>query len=1076
MSKTDAEGGVSSKTYDADGRLIKFVNEEGAQTHYIYDDCGRIVKMTDALGNATLYTYDEMDRVLTVTDARGGVTSYTYTDRGNVATETNAEGYTVSYEYDGRHNMVKKTTVDGSTTYIYDALDRLVSITTPDGKTETFEYNGEGKIISSTDKGGHKTRYKLDANGNIVETIDAMGNSALFEYDSMNNLIKTSMHRIDTQDNVDEWEITLYEFDGRGLVTKEVNALGSVTTYVYDGNGNLKTKTDADGKVTVYAYNGLDMITSINYNGGKEVSYRYNKVGDLVEMNDWTGKTSFEVDLLNRITRTTDTKGKVVEYNYDETGNQTSVKYPDNTTAAKTYDLLGNLKSVTETDGRTTRYTYDGMNRISKMEYPHGWVEDYQYDSVGQLLNVTDTDPSNNDMKQQKHAYTYDDCGNMTYEYMRGNGIGEATVENTYTYDALHRVTSAHENYGNKTRTYQYDSLGNLTYETELGNKSIDYKFNNLNQITKKSEDSWNTQSDFTYDRRGNLIQETYTKNSKISVTGEYTYDETNKMVLGVNELGESSAYLYNSLGALVENTWVIKKNAYGYHDVSALTNMVAGEVVVDPQTGKKDKKDKLAPEVVAASPELNKTSTVVKQFVLDYTSDTFEPLMEYEVNSLEYRYVYGNDRLSVNITGVDTSAGNLIENVNQIRLYYHMDYLGTADYLTSPMTGKVESWTHYNEWGEITHNAVLKCGQRELDMVKRYATHDYDSVLSMYYAKARFYDAQNRRFASIDPILDGSVYDITDYAKDPVQLVQYLYVKNNPVIYIDPDGLRPVIDDLDPYGAYSEKSFDYRYYRQEHKDMFIEGIVSSATAPVHGFDLSQARDYQKKIKKCDNNLISDEKTNKDKIFELQTRYRNANTLLETAAVIADMTKYTWSLRYNNARNYYIIGAGGNQSAGEAFDVSMGYLIGSQVSYVAGQSIKGVSSQLNKIKGTVNSWKNAGLLDELASNGVKYTADDVLAVTKTADGKLVWLESGNSKAGMQHILEHADDFAQKGIQQSQIKDLVMESLTNGKIVGYQGRGTGRPIYEVTFGGKTYQTAITVGDNGFIVGANPTTWP
>ncbi|MEL7648765.1 MAG: RHS repeat-associated core domain-containing protein [Sedimentibacter sp.] len=701
----------------------------------------------------------------------------------------------------------------------------------------------------------------------------------MFEYDSMNNLIKTSMHHIDTQDNVDEWEVTLYEFDGRGLVTKEVNALGSVTTYVYDGNGNLKTKTDADGKVTAYAYNGLDMITSINYNGGKEVSYRYNKVGDLVEMNDWTGKTSFEVDLLNRITRNTDTKGKVVEYNYDETGNQTSVKYPDNTTATKTYDLLGNLKSVTETDGRTTHYNYDGMNRISKMEYPHGWVEDYQYDSVGHLLNVTDTDPSNNDMKQQKHAYTYDDCGNMTYEYMRGNGTGEATGENTYTYDALHRVISAHENYGNKTRTYQYDSLGNLTYETELGNKSIDYKFNNLNQITKKTEDGWMSQSDFTYDRRGNLIQETYTKNSKISVTGEYTYDETNKMVLGVNELGESSAYLYNGLGALVENTWVIKKNAYGYHDVSALTNMVAGEVVVDPQTGKKDKKDKLAPEVVAASPELNKTSTVVKQFVVDYTSDTFEPLMEYEINSLEYRYVYSNDRLSVNITGVDTSAGNLIENVNQIRLYYHMDYLGTADYLTSPMTGKVESWTHYNEWGEITNNAVLKCGQRELDMVKRYATHDYDSVLSMYYAKARFYDAGDRRFTAIDPILDGSKYDITDYAKDPVQFVQYLYVKNNPVIYIDPDGLRPVIDDLDPYGAYSkrqekketEKLFDYRYYRQEHKDMFIEGIVSSVTVPVHGFDLSQARDYNKKIKKCDNNLISDERMrNADLDFYIQ--------------------------------------------------------------------------------------------------------------------------------------------------------------------------------------------------------------
>jgi hypothetical protein len=81
----------------------------------------------------------------------------------------------------------------------------------------------------------------------------------------------------------------------------------------------------------------------------------------------------------------------------------------------------------------------------------------------------------------------------------------------------------------------------------------------------------------------------------------------------------------------------------------------------------------------------------------VDYTSETFEPLMEYEVNELEYRYIYGNDRLSVNITGIENSSSNLIENGNQIRLYYHMDYLGTTDYLTSPMTGKVESWTHYN-------------------------------------------------------------------------------------------------------------------------------------------------------------------------------------------------------------------------------------------------------------------------------------------------------------------------------------------------------------------------------------------
>ena len=77
--------------------------------------------------------------------------------------------------------------------------------------------------------------------------------------------------------------------------------------------------------------------------------------------------------------------------------------------------------------------------------------------------------------------------------------------------------------------------------------------------------------------------------------------------------------------------------------------------------------------------------------------------------------------------------------------------------------------------------------------MVKRYATHDYDSVLGMYYAKARFYDAENRRFVAIDPILDPSVYDIKDYVDKPMQLVQYVYVQNNPIIVIDPLGAMPV-------------------------------------------------------------------------------------------------------------------------------------------------------------------------------------------------------------------------------------------------------------------------------------------
>lgn len=215
----------------------------------------------------------------------------------------------------------------------------------------------------------------------------------------MDNLTRTTLHRVDTQDKVDEYQVTLYEYNGRRLTTKVVDALGNVTVHEYDGNGNLVKTTDADGFVTEYTLSALDLVTHINYNGGKQVEYQYNAVGDLVKMEDWTGANTFEVDLLNRITKATDHKGNVTTYTYDSVGNQTVVGYPDGTEAAKEYDLVHNLTSVTETDGRTTTYQYDGMRRATHMEYPDGWVEDYVYDSIGQVLSIHDTDPTKKDMK-----------------------------------------------------------------------------------------------------------------------------------------------------------------------------------------------------------------------------------------------------------------------------------------------------------------------------------------------------------------------------------------------------------------------------------------------------------------------------------------------------------------------------------------------------------------------------------------------------------------------------------------------------------------------------------------------------
>ena len=764
VGKVDGEGGSATKVYDPDGRLISAADAEGAVTTYTYDANSRVTAMTDALGFVTSFTYDEMDRVLTKTDPNGGVTTYTYTDRGEVETITDAEDYVTSYVYDGNGNCVQMTTPDGITTYTYDPLDRLISTVTPDGKSEILEYDGLGRVTASTDKGGHKTQYVYDSKGNVVETIDATGHSSFYSYDSLGNLLSTTLRRIDTQDNVDQLQVTMYEYDGRNLVTKEINAAGKVTQYQYDGNGNLLKKIDADGYQTMYTYNGLDLVTHINYNGGKQVDYQYNATGELVEMEDWTGTNTFELDLLNRITEATDHRGNVTEYTYDGNGNQTSIVYPDNSVVEYTYDLVNNLASVTEDNGNVTTYEYDGMGRQTKMYYPNGWVEHKTYDSIGQLIEARDVHPSEQSNKSPLFIYEYDDCGNMIYEYKRGNGNGQSTVEVFYTYDALHRITKARETYGSATRNYQYDSLGNLTYESNSNNEKWDYKINILNQIVEKGDTKKDTYY-YTYDNRGNLVQTIYEKNKKQSLDGSYVYDETNRMVRGGNVDGEASFYVYNGLDVLVENTWSIVKNNYGYKGSNSVNQNTNNSL--------------LGNEVFNVTAK--NAVVIVKSFVIDYTSETHDVLMETETNNFSYRYVYGNERLSVWIPGVTNGGGNLVNGNNVIHLYYHQDFLGTVDYLTSAMTSKVASWTHYNEWGEITHNAVLKCGQREFDLVKNYTGHEYDAVLDMYYAKYRFYDANDRRFTAMDPV-KGSIID-------PMSLVQYLYVSDNPLKYTDPLG-----------------------------------------------------------------------------------------------------------------------------------------------------------------------------------------------------------------------------------------------------------------------------------------------
>jgi filamentous hemagglutinin len=110
------------------------------------------------------------------------------------------------------------------------------------------------------------------------------------------------------------------------------------------------------------------------------------------------------------------------------------------------------------------------------------------------------------------------------------------------------------------------------------------------------------------------------------------------------------------------------------------------------------------------------------------------------------------------------------------------------------------------------------------------------------------------------------------------------------------------------------------------------------------------------------------------------------------------------------------------------------------------------------------------LFKEMAAAGVKFSPEKVLAVTKLSDGKIIFLEAGTDRAGLKHILmRHELDFTNKGIATPDIAKVVMDAVKGEKIVGKTGSA---PVFEVTYNGQKKYIAVGVGNNGYIVRANP----
>lgn len=159
----------------------------------------------------------------------------------------------------------------------------------------------------------------------------------------------------------------------------------------------------------------------------------------------------------------------------------------------------------------------------------------------------------------------------------------------------------------------------------------------------------------------------------------------------------------------------------------------------------------------------------------------------------------------------------------------------------------------------------------------------------------------------------------------------------------------------------------------------------------------------------------------------------------------------------------------------------MGKTVNSGIAHGTNGSPQGKLNQDN-FSSKIKELARKEMIKSLINAKVKFTEKDVIFATKDKTGQLIWLEKGNEKAGLQHILYgdentsgHAKDFETKhGVKKENVAYHIENIISNGT-VEYTKLTTrnGKEGFEKLFNkqGKYYMIS-GIGTNGFVVTAYP----
>ncbi len=466
-----ASTGVVTKTfYDLDGRVTQVQRATGVSAtpwqtiSATFTYSGKKHTDTDANGNVTTYTYDALDRLAAVTDAVNRTTTYGYDALGRLLTAKNAGVQAAplaqySYSANGR----RKTVSDANgnlTTYFYDGLDRVSSLQYPvttrgtglsdAANAESYTYDLNGNALSHTKRDGSVITATYDAL-NRLSTKQYPGhvNDIYLTYDLAGRLLSQRFGGLTGPG-------AIYGYDTAGRMTSE-STNGQAMTYAYDNVGNRTKVTWPDGFFVTYPVDALNRVTSINENGATSGA------GVLA---------AYAYDPLSR--RTSATLGDTAStgYGYDPGGRLTSLTrampaaaMAANQSLSLAYTAANQLQSRSSDNSSyewagyataTTNSTADGLNRDAAIaalndgydrsgNLTDDGARKFSYDFDNRLTGATVVSSSTN------VTLAYDSAGRLRQQQSTVGAAAPVTTQ--FLYDG-ERLVAEYDSSGALLRRY----------------------------------------------------------------------------------------------------------------------------------------------------------------------------------------------------------------------------------------------------------------------------------------------------------------------------------------------------------------------------------------------------------------------------------------------------------------------------------------------------------------------------------------------------------------------------------------------------------------------------------------------